>query len=58
MLELSMNISITRGDDPEACGNQESRTIVAGAIGVEVRQDFTYTHQTHTTNVARSHARG
>ncbi len=44
----SMNISTTRGDDPEAIA--ENRRRIANAIGVEV-EDFTYTHQTHTTNV-------
>lgn len=45
----TMNISTTRGDAPEAVArNQE---LIAQAIGVEAA-DFTYTHQTHTTNVA------
>lgn len=45
----SMNISTTRGDDPQAVArNQE---LIAQAVGVRV-SDFTYTHQTHTTNVA------
>lgn len=45
----SMNISTTRGDAPEAVAkNQE---LIAQAIGVRA-SDFTYTHQTHTTNVA------
>ena len=46
----SMNISITRGDDPEDVEINKER--IAGAIGVH-KEDFTYTHQTHTTNVAR-----
>lgn len=45
----SMNISTTRGDNPEAVA--KNRELIAQAIGVNV-QDFTYTHQTHTTNVA------
>lgn len=45
----SMNISTTRGDDPQAVA--KNRELIARAIGVEVG-DFTYTHQTHTTNVA------
>ncbi len=45
----SMNISLTRGDDPEAV--KKNRELIAQAIGVEV-SDFTYTNQTHTTNVA------
>ena len=45
----SMNISTTRGDDPEAI--VKNRELIAGAIGVTV-DSFTYTHQTHTTNVA------
>ena len=44
----SMNISLTRGDDPEAV--KKNRELIAQAIGVEVA-DFTYTQQTHTTNV-------
>lgn len=44
-----MNISTTRGDEPEAI--EENRRRIAAAIGVEPT-DFTYTHQTHTTNVA------
>ena len=46
----SMNISITRGDDPEDVEINKER--IAGAIGVH-KEDFTYTHQPHTTNVAR-----
>lgn len=46
----SMNISITRGDDPKDVEINKER--IAGAIGVH-KEDFTYTHQTHTTNVAR-----
>lgn len=45
----SMNISTTRGDDPEAV--EKNRHLIAQAIGVEA-SDFTYTNQTHTTNVA------
>lgn len=45
----TMNISTTRGDEPEAIA--ENRRRIAAAIGVEP-SDFTYTHQTHTTNVA------
>ena len=44
-----MNISTTRGDEPEAI--EENRRRIAAAIGVDP-SDFTYTHQTHTTNVA------
>ena len=50
----SMNISLTRGDDPEAV--KKNRELIAQAIGVEVT-DFTYTQQTHTTNVKRVYAR-
>ena len=45
----TMNISTTRGDDPEAVRENQRR--IAAAIGVDP-SDFTYTHQTHTTNVA------
>ena len=45
----TMNISTTRGDAPEAV--EENRKRLARALGVKV-EDFTYTHQTHTTNVA------
>ena len=45
----TMNISTTRGDEPEAI--EENRRRIAAAIGVEPT-DFTYTQQTHTTNVA------
>lgn len=45
----TMNISTTRGDVPEAV--EENRKRLARALGVKV-EDFTYTHQTHTTNVA------
>ena len=53
----TMNISTTRGDDPAAI--EENRRRIAAAIGVEP-EDMTYTHQTHTTNVAviRSEDRG
>ena len=50
----SMNISLTRGDDPKAV--KKNRELIAQAIGVEVA-DFTYTQQTHTTNVKRVYAR-
>ena len=39
----------TRGDDPEAVA--ENRRRIGAAIGVRP-EDMTYTHQTHTTNVA------
>lgn len=45
----TMNISTTRGDAPEAIAENKRR--IAGAIGVRV-EDMTFTHQTHTTNVA------
>lgn len=45
----SMNISKTRGDDPEAV--EENKRRIAKAIGVKP-EDMTFTHQTHTTNVA------
>ena len=45
----TMNISTTRGDDLEAI--TENRRRMAKALGVQV-EDFTYTQQTHTTNVA------
>lgn len=45
----TMNISTTRGDDPKAIEKNQRR--LARALGVRV-EDFTYTHQTHTTNVA------
>ena len=45
----TMNISTTRGDDPEAIAENKRR--IAGAIGV-LPEDMTFTHQTHTTNVA------
>ena len=44
----TMNISTTRGDDPEAVN--ENRRRLAAAIGVEERK-MVYTNQTHTTNV-------
>ena len=53
VLWRSMNISLTRGDDPEAV--KKNRELIAQAIGVEVA-DFTYTQQTHTTNVKRVYA--
>ena len=43
------NISTTRGDAPEAV--EENKRRLAGALGVKV-EDFTFTYQTHTTNVA------
>ncbi|MCI9216188.1 MAG: peptidoglycan editing factor PgeF [Dorea sp.] len=45
----SMNISAARGDSPEHVA--ENRKRIAQAIGVR-EEDFTYTNQTHTTNVA------
>ena len=42
----TMNISTTRGDDPEAV--EENCRRIASAIGVDP-SDFTYTNQTHTT---------
>lgn len=45
----TMNISTTRGDDPEAV--EENKRRLAGAIGVRV-EDMTFTQQTHTVNVA------
>ena len=45
----TMNISTTRGDDPEAIAENKRR--IAAAIGV-LPEDMTFTHQTHTTNVA------
>lgn len=45
----SMNISTTRGDDPEAVRENIQR--LAAAIGVSP-EGMTYTHQVHTTNVA------
>lgn len=45
----TMNISTTRGDDPQAVTENCRR--IAAAIGVRA-EDLTYTHQTHTTNVA------
>lgn len=45
----TMNISTTRGDDPEAVA--ENRRRIGAAIGLRP-EDMTYTHQTHTTNVA------
>ncbi|MFR5584056.1 MAG: peptidoglycan editing factor PgeF [[Clostridium] scindens] len=45
----TMNISTTRGDDPEAVA--ENRRRIGAAIGVRP-EDMTYTHQTYTTNVA------
>lgn len=45
----TMNISTTRGDDPAAV--EENKKRIAVAIGVEV-DSMTFTHQTHTTNVA------
>lgn len=45
----SMNISATRGDNPADIAENKRR--IAGALGVRV-EDFTYTYQTHTANVA------
>ena len=45
----TMNISTTRGDAPEAV--EENKRRLAGALGVKL-EDFTFTYQTHTTNVA------
>ena len=45
----TMNLSTTRGDDPEAIAENTRR--IAAAIGVRT-EDMVYTHQTHTTNVA------
>lgn len=45
----TMNISTTRGDDPKDI--EENRRRLADAIGVEP-EDMTFTHQTHTVNVA------
>lgn len=45
----TMNISTTRGDDPEAV--EENKRRIAAAIGVRL-EAMTFTHQTHTTNVA------
>lgn len=45
----AMNISTTRGDNPEHVAR--NRELIAQAIGVKP-EDFTYTQQTHTTNVA------
>lgn len=44
----TMNISTTRGDDPEDVRENQRR--IAGAIGVQP-EDMTFTNQTHTTNV-------
>ena len=45
----TMNISTTRGDDPNAI--EENKRRIAAAIGV-CAENMTFTHQTHTTNVA------
>lgn len=45
----TMNISTTRGDDPEDVRENQRR--IAGAIGVQP-EDMTFTNQTHMTNVA------
>lgn len=45
----TMNISTTRGDNPEDVRENQRR--IAGAIGVQP-EDMTFTNQTHTTNVA------
>lgn len=44
----SLNLSETRGDDPAHV--EENRRRIAKALGV-APEDFTYTQQTHTTNV-------
>ena len=44
-----MNISTTRGDDPRDV--EENKRRLAEAIGVRP-EDMTFTHQTHTVNVA------
>ncbi len=44
----SMNISVTRGDDPQAVA--ENRRRIASAIGVDERK-MVYSSQTHTANV-------
>lgn len=45
----SMNISVTRGDDPQAVAKNRRR--IASAIGVDERK-MVYSSQTHTANVA------
>ncbi len=45
----TMNLSTTRGDDPQAV--RENTRRIAAAIGVKP-ENMVYTHQTHTTNVA------
>lgn len=45
----SMNLSLSRGDNPEAV--EENTKRIARAIGVE-KEKMVYTQQTHTTNVA------
>ena len=45
----TMNISTTRGDDPRDV--EENKRRLAEAIGVRP-EDMTFTHQTHTVNVA------
>ena len=44
-----MNLSLSRGDNPEAV--EENTKRIARAIGVE-KEKMVYTQQTHTTNVA------
>ena len=46
----TMNISIHRGDDPEAV--EENKRRIGNAIGV-TPESMVYTQQTHTTNVKR-----
>lgn len=46
----SMNLSFTRGDDPEKV--RENYRRMAGALGVEL-ESMTLTYQTHTVNVRR-----
>lgn len=45
----TMNLSTSRGDDPEAVA--ENRRRIAAAIGVDEKK-MVFTRQTHTTNVA------
>ncbi|MDO4311717.1 MAG: peptidoglycan editing factor PgeF [Eubacteriales bacterium] len=45
----SMNLSTSRGDDPEAVAENQRR--IAAAIGVDEKK-MVFTRQTHTTNVA------
>lgn len=45
----SMNLSLSRGDDPKAV--EENTRRIAAALGVK-KEKMVYTQQTHTTNVA------